>query len=132
MANAYFTIQEITAETLTPGGGNDEIYLSWKSKDSVPSMPEVNEYAKFFPEDEDYLSFSKNGETIKPNVSIKFPVDRELEVLLFEADVAVGEGGGADDQLGNYILFPAQNIQKDMVFSGGGGKYRVKGVVEFK
>lgn len=131
MANAHLTIQEITAETLTPGAGNDEIYLTWKSKEDVPSIPEVNEHRKFWPVNEDFYSFSSNGQTIKPGDSIKFPVDLELEILLWESDKLLGEGA-TDDQLGSYILFPAQNVQKDIVFSGGGGKYRVKGVVEFK
>ncbi|MHC5855150.1 hypothetical protein [Nostoc sp.] len=130
MANAHFTVQEITAEQLTPGGGNDEIYLTWKSKDEVPSLP-VNEHTKFWPVDKEYENFSTNGQTIKPGDTIKFPVDLELELLLWEADKPLGEGA-TDNQLGNYILFPAQNTQKDIVFAGGGGRYKVKGVVIFK
>lgn len=130
MANAHFTVQEITAESVTPGAGNDEIYLTWKSKDNVPDLP-VNEHTKFWPPNKNYESFSTNGQTIKPGDTIKFPVDRELEVMLWESDIALGEAN-TDDPLSSYILFPAQNVQKDIIFAGGGGKYRVKGVVVYQ
>lgn len=43
MANAHFTVQEITAEKLTSGAGNDEIYLQWKTTVPVPILPGVDE-----------------------------------------------------------------------------------------
>lgn len=128
----FFTVQEITCEKLTPGGGNDEIFLTWKSKDEVPSMPPVNEHSKFWPVNKEYESFSTNGETKTPNEKIQFPVDRELEVMLWEADEKLGETiGNPDDKIGNYILFPEQNITKNMIFEGGGGQYQVKGIVTY-
>lgn len=80
---------------------------------------------KFWPVNKEYESFSTSAQTIKDDNPIKFPVDLELEIILCEADQALGEGA-ADNQISNYILFPAENFQKDMIFEGGGGRYMRK------
>jgi hypothetical protein len=124
MANAYITIEDITCIK----GTNSEAYFSWQSEEVVPSLPATNIETKFWPvEEQKYYTFEAEGQSIKPNEKIRFPVDLPLRVWLREADETAGELNlNEDDRVAEQIITPTQNERKTIIFEGQADGYDVK------
>ncbi|QSJ20123.1 hypothetical protein JYQ62_16245 [Nostoc sp. UHCC 0702] len=75
--HVYLNLEELQC----PLSGRNGFYryaLSWKSQDFVPSIPEVNEYKRFFPIKEGEGDCYANVGVIKVNQKFQFPVDRNI------------------------------------------------------
>ena len=116
--HAYVTIEHVHCGA-TPG--DKELYLTWKSKDFVPSPPEANEDSRIWPEESDNPPYwrCRNGETVSPVYEKKFPVDLTMKVTLWDDDRLGGGEDNIDDSLGSEDLVPIENVTGSLHFKDG-------------
>ncbi|ACK73216.1 hypothetical protein PCC7424_4859 [Gloeothece citriformis PCC 7424] len=117
-AHAYVTIEKVNCG---PTPGDKELYLTWKSKDEVPSIPEVNEDVQIWPTDAPLYWQCQNNQVIEPNAKTQFPVDLEMLMSLWDDDKVAGGEDNIDDKISSAVLTPAQNVRGTLEFPGNEG-----------
>lgn len=78
--HAYLNLESIGCPNIPDGTGNGyyRYTLNWKSKDEIPSIPEANEYRRFFPDQAGQGDCYNNTKVINVNKKYQFPVDRDI------------------------------------------------------
>ncbi|WP_013323363.1 hypothetical protein [Gloeothece verrucosa] len=118
-AHAYVTIDKVNCG---PTPGDKELYVTWKSKDYVPSLP-VNDDVQLWPDPagEPTYWLCHNNEVIDVNYKEQFPVDLEMLLTLWDDDKFAGGEDNIDDSIGQAVLPPAQNVRGTIDFPGNEG-----------
>jgi hypothetical protein len=114
-AHAYLNIKEIQCPTVGSGGYVRYI-LSWKSKEYIPSIPEVNEYQQFWPNTPSEGDCGAGNNVIAVNKKFQFPVDLDLEI-----QPAVGAGS---TPLNSFVVPATQNYENMETVASSSGGYK--------
>lgn len=110
-AHAYLNLTSLECPYLTESG-YERTSLLWKSEAEVPSIPEVNEFVKFWPEEPSDGDCGKGGNTVVPlSEKVKFPVDLPMIV-----EVTIGGG-----DYGTSVVEPTQNFEGSVTVGEGTG-----------
>jgi hypothetical protein len=122
--HVYLNLESIAC----PGTSNGyfRYALSWKSQDEIPSIPEANEYRRFFPDKVGEGDCYFNTKILNVNQKYQFPVDRDI--LL---QPAVGDG---NTPLQPFVIPATQNLEgtETTVTDKNGYKSTIKYKVTFE
>ncbi|HLO86562.1 MAG TPA: hypothetical protein VK203_16400 [Nostocaceae cyanobacterium] len=120
-AHVFLNIKEIQCPTI-PSSGYVRYTLSWKSKEFVPSIPEVNEYKQFWPDTPSKGDCGAGKNVIAVNEKFQFPVDLDLLVR-----PAVGAGS---TPLNSFVVPATQNYENTATVTSSSGGYNT--IISYK
>jgi hypothetical protein len=100
--HVYLNLESVACPNVS-AGGYIKYAFSWKSEDEIPSIPEANEYKRFFPNKQGEGDCYGKIKIINVNQKYQFPVDRNI--LL---QPAVDNGG---TPLQPFVIPATQNLE---------------------